>query len=94
MKWMDENSNILEWGSETIVIPYSYFNGNDYETHRYFVDFNFTYKTGQKYLIEIKPKNQTIPPKYRRSEKYITECKTFIKNQNIVTGKQIGRAHV
>jgi len=81
MKWLDENLNILKWGSETVIVPYSIYNGKEYENHRYFIDFDFTYKDGRKFLIEVKPKSQTISPKYRRSEKYIKECQTFIKNQ-------------
>ena len=81
MCWLDQNTNILQWGSESIVIPYILPDKKGGSMHRYFVDFNFTYKDGSKYLIEVKPKNQTIAPKYRRSEKYLEECKTFIKNQ-------------
>ena len=36
------------------------------------------------YLIEIKPKNQTIPPKKRsrKTKKYINEMITYSKNQD------------
>jgi len=64
MKYCDENSNVLEWGSEEIVIPYRSPLDNRY--HRYFVDFYIKVreKTGdvKKYLIEIKPKKQVIGP--------------------------------
>ena len=31
MKWLDENLNILKWGSETVIVPYSIYNGKEYE---------------------------------------------------------------
>ena len=37
MKYCDMNPNILEWGSEEIVIPYR--SPLDNRVHRYFVDF-------------------------------------------------------
>ena len=36
---------------------------------------------GKVYLVEIKPKNQTRPPKTRRkTKKYITEVTTYVTN--------------
>ena len=37
MVYCDENSNILEWGSEEIIIPY--LSPWDGKIHRYFPDF-------------------------------------------------------
>lgn len=72
MRWLDNNTNVLSWGSESVVIPYQ---GPDGKLHRYFVDFvcEMRRKTGEieKFLIEIKPHKQTIPPviSSRKSEK-------------------------
>lgn len=64
MKYCDSNPNVLEWGSEEIVIPYKSPLDNRY--HRYFVDFYIKVqeKGGaiKKYLIEVKPKKQTVAP--------------------------------
>jgi len=64
MKWCDENSNVLEWSSESVVIPYV--KPTDGRIHRYFVDNTVVLKdkTGNvhKYLIEIKPARETLPP--------------------------------
>lgn len=85
MKWCDLNHNILEWGSEEIVIPYR--SPLDGKYHRYFVDFYIKVrtKTGQikKYLIEIKPKKQTQEPtaQKRKTPKYINEVTTYVVNQ-------------
>jgi trans-aconitate methyltransferase len=55
MKWCDDNISIVEWGSETIIIPY--ISPIDNKIHRYFVDFYVKIKNKnnliEKYLIEI-----------------------------------------
>jgi len=81
-KWCDENSFIVEWSSEEIVIPYYY--DIDKKYHRYFVDLKIKTKEGKVILIEIKPDKETKPPKYpgRQTRRYITEGMTYVKNQN------------
>ena len=85
MKWCDGNNNILEWGSEEIVVPYR--SPLDGKYHRYFVDFyvKVITRTGdiKKYLIEIKPKKQTMEPtvQKRKTAKYINEVTTYAVNQ-------------
>ena len=37
MKWCDNNTSVLEWGSETMIIPYK--SPVDSKVHRYFVIF-------------------------------------------------------
>jgi len=77
MKWCDENESILEWGSETVVIPY--ISPFDKKIHRYFVDFYVKVKNKdnqiQKYLIEIKPEKFTKPPEIpkKKTKKFIDE---------------------
>jgi aldehyde:ferredoxin oxidoreductase len=52
--------------------------------HRYFVDVKVKFKSGKIYLIEIKPEIQTKPPvkKKRKSQKYLKEVMTYIKNES------------
>ena len=62
-RWCDLNTNIIEWGSENIIIPY--ISPVDKRIHRYMVDNYVKIKEGNKitkYLIEIKPKKQTVAP--------------------------------
>jgi|TARA_Y100000310_G_scaffold339855_1_gene433862 hypothetical protein len=62
-QWCDKNPNVLEWGSESVVVPYKSPVDNRY--HRYFIDGIISLKEGNnitRYLIEIKPYNQTVPP--------------------------------
>lgn len=85
MKYCDLNENILEWGSEEIALPYR--SPVDNRIHRYFPDFYIKVKesTGQikKYLIEIKPKKQTVEPKMKqkKTKGYIYEVVEYAKNQ-------------
>lgn len=85
MKWCDLNDNILEWGSEEIAVPYR--SPLDGRYHRYFVDFYIKVRNKfgevKKYLIEIKPKKQTLEPQsqQRKTQKYINEVKTYVINQ-------------
>lgn len=79
--WCDKNPSIVKWSSEETIIPYRC--PTDNLIHRYFVDFKITIKDGKTYLVEVKPKAQTIPPVYpgKRTKRYLTESVMFIKNQ-------------
>jgi hypothetical protein len=85
MVWCDKNENVLEWGSEEIVIPY--ISPVDNRVHRYFPDFYVRARTRngriEKYIIEIKPKSQTKPPtkQKRITRRFITEVKTYAVNE-------------
>lgn len=81
MKYFDENSSVLSWSSEEIIIPYK--SPIDNRIHRYFPDFKAIIKNSdgkiKTYLIEVKPYKQTIQPKVqkRKTKKYITEVTTW-----------------
>ena len=77
MKWCDSSKSVIEWGSETVIIPYV--SPVDKRIHRYFVDFYIKVKTSsnliEKYLVEIKPERFTKPPEIpeRKTKKFIDE---------------------
>ena len=84
IKFLDENPSVLKWGSEEAVIPYV--SPVDNKIHRYFTDAyaKIKTKTGIKtYLIEVKPKHQTVPPKKpkRMSKRYQEALKTYAINE-------------
>ena len=85
MKYCDTNENILEWFSEEICVPYR--SPIDNKIHRYFPDFYIKVKESngsiKKYIIEIKPKKQTIEPQVqkRKTKGYIYEVYEYAKNQ-------------
>lgn len=83
-RWCDHNPNVISWGSETVIIPYS--NPLTGNISRYFVDFNITIKTKdgtvRKYLVEIKPSIQTLPPKPGKNTKALLRRQAeYIKNR-------------
>lgn len=85
MRWCDVNASVLEWGSETVVIPYK--SPVDNKFHRYFVDFYVKIKNKDnkivKYLVEIKPDKFTKPPQIpkKQSKKFIQEVFQYGTNQ-------------
>lgn len=71
--WADNNPNVLEWGSENIIVPYV--SPLDNRAHRYYVDNYVVLKEGSnivKYLIEIKPYKQTFKPTVSKRKKKST----------------------
>ena len=81
-KWCENNPKVKMWNSEEVVVPYK--STVDKKLHRYFVDLLIQMEDKSTYLVEIKPKKETSPPKKpkRKTKKYINEQLTFIKNQD------------
>ena len=94
MKLCDNNSNILEWSSEEVIIPYKSPIDNRY--HRYFVDFWIRQKNKDgkivEKLIEIKPKKYTKPPSKQKkiTKRYVSEVRTWgINNAKWEAAKKV-----
>lgn len=81
MMWCDNNSNVVQWSSEELVIPYLCPTDNSY--HRYFVDFVITLSNKKTYWIELKPEKYTQPPEKSKkvTKRFITETLQYVKNQ-------------
>lgn len=85
MRWCDYNPAVVSWGSESVVIPYQ--NPLTGRVSRYFVDFNVSMRDKQgnlkKFLIEVKPHTQTLPPSQqtRNTRSLIRRQAEYIKNQ-------------
>ena len=85
MVYCDNQSKILEWGSEEIALPYR--SPIDNKVHRYYPDFYIKVKESngkiKRYIIEIKPKKQTVEPKMkkRKTKGYIYEVYEYARNQ-------------
>ena len=86
MKKLDLNENILEWSSEEIALPYK--SPLDNRIHKYYPDFYVKERlsdgTIKKYIVEIKPKKQTLEPKVpkRKTKGYLYEVMEYAKNQS------------
>ena len=84
-RWCDLNESVLEWGSEEFYIPY--LSPIDNRVHKYFPDFIVKLKENsgriKTYVIEVKPKKQTRPPKpgKKKTKSYIYEATEYAKNQ-------------
>lgn len=81
MRWCDDNPFVVSWASEEIIIPYRC--KTDGQVHRYFVDFKISFQNGKTFLIELKPKAQTLPPEKKpkkRQKTFLREVMTYAKN--------------
>ncbi len=88
--FLDRNPSIIEWASESIIIPYIC--QLDNKQHRYYVDINFIVNdrngNQKRYLVEIKPFDQTIPPQMPKTKsakavsRYNQALLAFQKNQD------------
>lgn len=84
MRFCDNNDNVILWTSESVIIPYV--SPLDNRVHRYYVDNMVHIREGsqvKKYLVEIKPFKQTLPPatKYKKKQHLLYEQATYSVNQ-------------
>ena len=84
-KYLDENRNVIRWGSEELVIPY--YSPVDRKMHRYYPDFIVELKNKdgkiETVMIEVKPYKQTQAPKKpkRMTKTFENAAKTYLTNQ-------------
>lgn len=79
-KYLDKNENVIRWSSEELKVPY--ISSIDKQIHYYYPDFLFEVlkenKDIETFVVEIKPKKQTIKPTPKKNKKtYFNECLTF-----------------
>ena len=84
MNYLDDNPNVIWWGSEELPIPY--LSPVDRKKHRYFPDFIAKMRKSDgsvmTYVIEVKPENQTKPPTQKRKTRtYLQEAVTYEINK-------------
>lgn len=86
MQWCDRSSSVISYASEEFSIPY--YHPVKKKICRYFPDFIIEIvdenNKKQKYVVEIKPKKQTLPPVRgnKREKTFIQEANTFAINQS------------
>ena len=84
-KFCDSNPLVIKWGVEPF--PIQYWSPVDNRMRRYFVDGYIEFKSGDRFLVEIKPKAQTVPPKEPKRKtpksisKFNSDIETFLTNQ-------------
>lgn len=91
MRYLDEHKDVLEWGSEELIIPYR--SPIDGKIHRYYTDFVVKQINNkgikETVVIEVKPKAQTMAPDMSKkmtakgniSRTFLNEVKTWGVNQ-------------
>jgi len=85
MQYCDKKSSIVEWKSESNIIPY--ISPVDKRAHRYFVDFLIRQQKPdgsiETFLVEVKPKKETQKPKLQGKKKLrqLQEAQTYLVNQ-------------
>ena len=86
MFFCDHTDNIVEWGSEEVVIPYK--SPIDGRFHRYYPDFYIKVRSKsagmKKYIIEVKPKKQVKGPvekPKRKTAAWRRDVFTYMKNR-------------
>lgn len=86
IRYCDYNNNITKWSLEPFAIKYLKI--TDMKMHRYYVDLFIEFKNGQKFLVEIKSKGETIAPRKptkctpKAMNRYNKSFETFIINSS------------
>ena len=84
-RYADFNKHIVKFSIEPYAIKY--LKPSDGKIHRYYIDLFLVFSTGDKFMVEIKPKSETIEPKKPKSKttksllRYQQAMLTFVINQ-------------
>jgi hypothetical protein len=74
-KYCESSDKVKRWSTEYLAIPYV--SPKDNQVHRYFPDVFLETSNGDKYIIEIKPNNQTNNPinlaKFQAAKEYASK---------------------
>ena len=90
-RWCDLNPDVIEWASEETIIPYIC--NTDKKQHRYFVDLFIKFKSGRKFLIEIKPESQSVEPQPKKGKKTSTFLMETLKKQKNISKWEAARIY-
>lgn len=74
MMWLENNNNVVSWGSESTSITYY---DNDGKSRNYYPDFTQVMRDGTTYIIEVKPKKDI--PRNAMDLKNPTKAQNFLK---------------
>jgi hypothetical protein len=65
IKYADFNPHVKRFSLEPFHIKY--IKPTDGKEHRYFIDLFLEFRTGDKFIVEVKSKNETTPPQKPKS---------------------------
>lgn len=85
IKYADFNKFVTKWSLEPFHVKY--IKPTDGKVHRYFIDLFLEFQTGDKFIVEIKSKGETVPPKQPKNKtqkallNYQRALQTFAVNE-------------
>jgi len=85
IRYCDFNKHITKWSLEPFAVKY--LKPTDGKVHRYFIDFFIEFSSGDKFIVEVKSKGETVPPKKPKTNstksmiRYQKAMQTFAVNQ-------------
>lgn len=87
LKYADFNKHIKKWSVEPFAIKY--IKPTDGKLHRYYIDLFLEFKTGDKFLVEIKSKGETKPPRKpsKKTDKAIMNYQKALQTYAVNTAK-------
>jgi len=79
---LDNDTSVIEWSSEDIVIPYIIpFKNTKRKVRNYYVDFYYKTKNNEEFLVEVKPAKDCIKPIIvRKSPYYMNQMINWVIN--------------
>ena len=78
----DNSPSVAKWASECFAIKY--YDPVQHKVRRYFIDFYMETINGDKFVVEVKPKRQTMKPRMGKNKSKKTmlyEAQTWATNQ-------------
>ncbi len=66
IKYADFNKYVAKWSLEPFHVKY--LKPTDGKVHRYFIDLFLEFASGDKFIVEIKSKGETVPPKQPKNK--------------------------
>jgi hypothetical protein len=87
IKYADFNKHIVKWSLEPFHIKY--IKPTDGKYHRYYVDLFLEFSSGDKFIVEIKSKGETVLPKppNRKTQKSILNYQRALQTYAINEAK-------
>lgn len=86
-QYCDANPHVVHWSCEPFNIKY--IKPTDGKIHRYFIDLFIEFSSKDKFIVEVKSKGETIPPKKptKNTQKAIMNYQKAIQTYAINSAK-------
>lgn len=87
IRYCDANPHVVHWSIEPFHVKY--IKPTDGKVHRYFIDLFIEFSSKDKFIVEVKSKGETIPPKkpQKNTQKAIMNYQKAIQTYSINSAK-------